>query len=434
MRRSRFELAKEKVVKETKTGPYGNIIPLIKQGKVIPIISNSFYIEQIFAEEIEATDQIPEATQDEKLAKKDNGDGVEKTLDYLREHFDRENFEVPWNEVEVFIRKVCNEWKLKGQADEDLTSDQMVTMAWAEFINYPMPVRHDLARVAQYHLVEEAKEKVTSYLARAKYINFMKEFTLRVFEDEEGFQDIANELKSVVGEKLYSEIVSELGLPKYSNSGDNPLRLLASLPLPFYVTTSYYDFLERALIDVNKEPITQVCFWSGNIKDVRPEHKPNNAEPTVNTPLVYHLYGLEDYPETLVLSEDDYMNFLIKVMGHMDKLNPIVPLRLTEALAESQLLLLGYQIRDVDFRILFRLLSKFRQSGKQMLEKGMVIQQKKLTKKEMGDVDKTLDYLREYFDQENFEVKWKEVEDFIRELCREFKSESLGEQNGHSQE
>jgi hypothetical protein len=376
MRRRRFESAGDKLLKETRTGSYGNIIPLINQGKVIPIVSNSFYIEQIFAEENEVTDQIPETSQNE---------------------------------------------------DEDLTNDEQITKEWADFIHYPMPDKHNLARVAQYHLVEEAKEKVTSYLARAKYIKFMKDFILRVFEDEEEYKSRVDELKLVVKEKRFSEIVADLGPAGLSHDVNDPLYLLARLPLPFYITTSYYDFLERALIDVKKEPRTQICFWSGEIKGVKPEHCPNNEfKPTPQTPMVFHLYGLEDYPETLVLSEDDFMNFLIKVMGHTNNLNPIVPLSLQEKLTESQLLLLGYQLRDWDFRVLFRFLLKFRQREKQMLEKGMVIQLKELDKKEMGDVDKTLDYLREYFDQENFEVKWKEVKNFIQELWTEWSPDGQG--------
>ena len=377
MRRRRFASAREKLLKETKTGAYGNIIPLIAQGKVVPVISNSFYIEQIFTEENETAEQSSDPSP------------------YI---------------------------------DEDKTYDEVITKEWADYIKYPMPDKYDIASVAQYHLVEEAKEKVTSYLARAKYLNFMKEFILRVFEDEEEYQDFVSELKLVAREKRFSDIVSDLELPKSPNGAKDPLRLLASFPLPYYITTSYYDFLERALIDVNKEPITQVCFWSGEIKEVKPEHLPNNdIVPTPHTPMVYHLYGLEDYPETLVLSEDDFMNFLIKVMGHTNNQNPIVPLGLQEKLAESQLLLLGFQLNDWDFRVLFRFLLNYRQREKQLLERGMVIQLKEPGEKEMGDVDKTLDYLRDYFNQENFEVKRKEITTFIQELWSEWNPEGQGE-------
>jgi hypothetical protein len=375
-RRLRFESVTDKIRLGAKSGDYANIIPLLNQGKVIPIISNSFFVEEIFADQSEVTDQIPEVA-------------------------------------------LYN--------DQDLTSDEQITKEWAEFIQYPMPDKHNLARVAQYHLVEQTKERVTSYLARARYINFMKDFVLRVFEDEEEYQSIIPELKLVVKEKRFSDIVAELDLPHLSNRSDTPINLLANLPLPFYITTSYYDFLERALVKVKKEPITQVCNWTGDISGIKPEHSADRQfQPTVKTPLVYHLYGLEDYPETLVLSEDDYINFLIKVISNTNALNPIVPLSLQGKLAESQLLLLGYQLNDWDFRGLFRFLLKFRKKERQMLERGLVIQLKELNRGEITNADKILDYLRDYYDQENFEVKLKRVETFIRELWNEWNADGQG--------
>lgn len=393
-KRQRFIETKQKIVQGTKTGSFGNIIPLIAQQKVIPIISNSFRIQQIFMEEDEIADQFLKTSPSDERELDSNG----------------HNGETPRYD------------------DEDLTNDEQITKEWADYIEYPMPDNHNLARVAQYHLVEEAKQKVTSYLARAKYINFMKDFVLTFFEDDPNYGDLVATLKSVVRERSFSDIVSELELPNFPDQVEDPLRALARLPLPIYITTSYYDFLERALKEVKKEPFTQICFWSGDIKDIKAEHLTDkDFTPSPKRPLVYHLYGLEDYPETMVLSEDDYMNFLVEVMRHTDNLNPIVPSSLREALSDSQLLLLGYQLRDWDFRVLFRFLSKFRVGNRKSLERGMVIQLKEMSKKEMGKVDKTLEYLREYFDQENFEVKWGNVEVFIRELCKEWNQSWSGE-------
>lgn len=54
----------------------------------------------------------------------------------------------------------------------------------------------------------------------------------------------------------------------------------------------------------------------------------------------------------------------------------------------------------------------------------MVIQLKEPDKKEMGDMNKTIEYLKEYFNQENFEVnfevKWRDMNSFIRELYMEW--------------
>ena len=42
-------------------------------------------------------------------------------------------------------------------------------------------------------------------------------------------------------------------------------------------------------------------------------------EPTPEAPLVFHLFGLERFPETLVLSIDDYLDVLVRVfLGEAD--------------------------------------------------------------------------------------------------------------------
>ena len=43
---------------------------------------------------------------------------------------------------------------------------------------------------------------------------------------------------------------------------------LAKLNLPVYVTTSYYDFLEKALEHAGKQPRTEISYWRDNLKPV----------------------------------------------------------------------------------------------------------------------------------------------------------------------
>jgi hypothetical protein len=51
-----------------------------------------------------------------------------------------------------------------------------------------------------------------------------------------------------------------------------------------------------------------------------------------------------------VLTEDDYLDFLVKVSWD----NTVIPPRIAEALTDSSLLLLGYHLQDWDFRVMFR--------------------------------------------------------------------------------
>jgi hypothetical protein len=216
-----------------------------------------------------------------------------------------------------------------------------------------------------------------------------------------------------------------LDYPRLPEGMDDPLRLLARLPLPIYVTTSQSDFLERALEAEGKKPRTQICFWSGEISSAAPEHRTDlDYLPTVTNPLVYHLYGLEDYPQTMVVSEDDYLNFLIAMVEDTNTLNPVVPLSLRRALGESHLLLLGYHLRDWDFRVMFRFLLKFRRD--EFSPRGMVIQLKK-DDRHIENIEKSLDYLGRYFDRRKFDVEWNDSEKFIQKLWNDWNAYRQGQ-------
>ncbi|SRR6266498_2368230 len=363
----RFATAKERLAKESliKADLLENILVHMNQGEVVPIISNSFRIEQIFQEEGETAEPIANAPQ-----------------------YDHNN---------------------------DLTIEEQLTKEWAESedVDYPMPDKYNLARIAQYHSVE-TKDNIQ---ARADYINFLKKFLLASQDGEESVH-LVNTLYRQIKELPFSEIVRQLDYPRFSGGVEDPLRLLARFPLPIYITTSYYDFLERALEAEGKNPRTQICFWSGGSSIAKTQHRPDpEFMPTPISPAVYHLFGLEDYPQTLVLSEDDYINFLISIAEDTNTQNPIVPLTLRGSLADRRLLLLGYQLRDWDFRVLFRFILKFR--NEKSAPRGMVIQLKPDWKR-IGDEEKSRKYLSDYFDGKAFHFEWTDTESFVRKLWREW--------------
>jgi hypothetical protein len=338
---------------------------------VIPIVSNSFRIEQIFRDEKDAPEQASDTAQ-----------------------YD----------------------------DEDLTYDEQLTKVWADFIDYPMADKHNLARVAQYFLVEQKN----SLQARSKYLEFLKTFFLEVAGNEEENKELVNKFRSQIKEMHFADIVREMEYPRFAPNEDDPLRLLARLPLPIYVTTSYYDFLECALEGEGKKPRTQVCFWSGEIPSARIDRYPeSDFEPTAAEPIVFHLFGIESYPQTLVLSEDDFMDFLVAIAEDANTQKPMVPLRLQEVLASSPLLLLGYQLRDWDFRILFRFILNYRNKD-DLTPRGMFIQLKP-DRKNLANKERSLEYLSHYFDRKKFDVEWTNTDNFIKKLWSEWNKYRQGQ-------
>ena len=82
--------------------------------------------------------------------------------------------------------------------------------------------------------------------------------------------------------------------------------------------------------------------------------------PTASQPLVYHLYGDLGVPQSMVLTEKDYFDFLMNIYREDEKL--ILPSVIRKALATSSLLFTGYKIDDLSFRIMLGSLAQVHKS------------------------------------------------------------------------
>ena len=353
----RFQMARERLA-NTASFPTSNLddlMPFISNGTAIPVISNSFRMEQIFQNEQGLSQQFSERSELDK-----------------------------------------NEFSIQEQ----------LTREWAYEIGYPLADVNNLPHVAQFYQVEQKD----SVLAKTKYLRFLSDSLLHITADDISYQDVVESYQK--REVLFSKLVRELDYPRFPQGIEDPLGSLARLPLNTYITTSYYNFMEQALEKEGKQPRTQVVFSSGK-KYARPEHQIDpDFVPSVASPTVYHLYGLEDYPQTLVLSEDDYLNFLISANEDTGLLNPLIPSGLRVRLAESRLLLLGYRVNDWDFQVLLRLALMDRR--KEYSSRGFLTQL--ISSPQMKSEEKLKAFLSRYFDKRQFDIEWTSAEMFIQRL------------------
>jgi hypothetical protein len=107
----------------------------------------------------------------------------------------------------------------------------------------------------------------------------------------------------------------------------------------------------------------------------------------------------------LVLTEDDYLEFLVAISRDMSRETDRIPKRVRQALADSSLILLGYDLHSWEFRTLFWGLIKCRPP----------IQQENVSVQVAPD-DKEKPYLDKYLSEARFRVVWEEVYQYIREL------------------
>ncbi len=125
---------------------------------------------------------------------------------------------------------------------------------------------------------------------------------------------------------------------------------LAALPFSLIVTTGQDASLAQALKLAGKTPITQRYHLRGDKRD-----NPEFVLPGVpSSPVVFHLFGNAAEPSSLVLSENDVLDFLIRVVSE----RPPLPNSLLRALKRvgQSFLFVGFGIRHWDLRVLLKVL------------------------------------------------------------------------------
>jgi len=192
------------------------------------------------------------------------------------------------------------------------------------------------------------------------------------------------------------------------NNPSDPYRMLAQLRLPIYLTTCTLDFMTRALVAEGAEPVVRICPWN---KWVPKDKVLFEDQPTVEKPLVYHLFGHISEPNSLVFSEDKFFDYLIGVTQNKS----LIPSAVRAALNNTSLLFLGFQMEDWEFRVFFRFLMM--QEGREMLKFfSHAAAQIEPNEDRIVDLKRARKYLEEYFVSENISIFWGSTEEFLKEL------------------
>ncbi len=289
---------------------------------------------------------------------------------------------------------------------------------WADEIHYPFPINKStsIAKMSQF-LSATSRDDLT---AKEDFLDFSKQYLLQevrktAASEQENFLET---LEDDIYDISFSQAATRANYPQFEEDFENPLRILAELPLPIYITTSYYDFLEKALREAGKEPHTEICYWHEELDDIPSifEDDPD-FQPSEETPLVFHLTGLDEHPSSLILTEDDYLDLLVKISEDIEA----IPRRVSQALVDSSLLLLGFGLDDWNFKTIFRGLIKTKRASRRRLS--IAIQVDPSQQPDDGvDGRDVQDYLDQYFGKSNFDIYWGDVTAFLQELWENWES------------
>lgn len=201
---------------------------------------------------------------------------------------------------------------------------------------------------------------------------------------------------------------------------------LAALPCAIYVTVATDNLLEESLKAAGKSPRTELCRWNEDlIAEVPSAFDDKSYTPDAWNPLVFHLFGSVTRPRSLVITEDDYFDFLIGVTRN----NDMVPPAVREALVDAVLLFVGFRLEDWSFRVLFRSLMSAGGGVRRNLYTsvaGQVLPEET----QFLAPQAAANYLEEYFDDSKITIFWGSVEDFAGELSRRWEEYCQKQEEG----
>ncbi|MGP0065189.1 MAG: CHAT domain-containing protein [Isosphaeraceae bacterium] len=288
---------------------------------------------------------------------------------------------------------------------------------WANWNQFPLALheQEDLPRVAQYLSISLKQEALES--------RFEKELILALTRNL-GRDFVAQSARSSA-----ADLLAAAGAHRRLERPTDPHRVLAELPFPIYLTANPDRLLMDALLEAEKCPEIGICPWTDEV-----EHSDSifvrdpDFSPTVERPLVFYLFGRLEDCNSLVLTEDDYFDYLIGLTRNNERIPAIV----RRALVDSALFFLGFRLDDWDFRVLLR--SLMGQGGRE---------RRKRFRHVAAQIDpedgRNLDpagarrYLQRYFNEAEIDIKidiyWGHVDDFCRELwdrTRHFTAASKG--------
>jgi hypothetical protein len=151
---------------------------------------------------------------------------------------------------------------------------------------------------------------------------------------------------------LVDGIIEQITQPNIKPSP--ALNMLAALPFRLILTTNYDHLFEQALRSVpvspgkTKDPIIITYSPTGNIR-----HQKLPIVPTAERPVFLKIHGDIDYRDSIVVTEEDYIEFIYRMGNH--HLNPI-PRRILELMLDWPTLFIGYSLKDLNLRLLLKTL------------------------------------------------------------------------------
>lgn len=141
------------------------------------------------------------------------------------------------------------------------------------------------------------------------------------------------------------------------------LEALTGLGFRFIATTNYDNLAEQCLWRKGKTPQVVVYNKDRNLETDDYIGDRVSDDPTVMRPFVLKIHGDIDRPDSLVVTDEDYIHFVLR-MGDPERFHP-VPRSFHDAFCRYSTIFIGYSLLDYNLRLLFKTLRWGRHPARQ---------------------------------------------------------------------
>lgn len=271
--------------------------------------------------------------------------------------------------------------------------------AWAGDVDYPWESISDLLEVARF--IDQGGDAL---YAKSDYLDFVKAYLLHLAEQTGvASHGLIEDLKHRYEYSSLASLAEELGYLSASTSVSSTLNLLATIPCPVYLTTSYHGLLEDALVRQGRSPHTDFSRWHEQLRQIPlidAPYKPSSTEP-----LVFHLFGTENYPASIVLTERDHMAWFTAVNSR----NNEGVLEVFSERSRLPWLWLGYRLEDLDFMVLDHVVK---------MNIGIGRRSSDVFVNALPSTEREKRYWEGYLHEEQVDLHWSTPEEYLRKFLR----------------
>jgi hypothetical protein len=294
---------------------------------------------------------------------------------------------------------VCTPFLGPGVTEGLLPSPSTIAEALADSHNYPFQDRDHLPQVAQFvGTLDNAR--LRRGLMQMLTAGFKKRIGLRPTP-----QDRRLGLSEAIEEAGWEQVAQEVIESEVHHQ-------LADLGLPLYLTTNFDNFMTLALRAKGRAPRREKVVWDQPLSAQASEpHYDLEPPATPENPVVLHLFGTDEDLLSMVLTQDDHLDYLTRVSRDFEYL---LPTSVQEALASTTLLFLGYRLEDLDLKVIMRgLLPHLDLERWGMLHVAVQVEAAEVDEAKNREV---IRYFQRYFGDSRIDVYWGNVRQFVSDL------------------